>query len=51
MIRKQPEEIEMMQGINPVKIRKRNLPIYWIVKFISGKDIKFLQFGVSTRIK
>jgi len=25
-------------------MRLRNLPIYWLVKFIFGKDIEFLQF-------
>ena len=39
-------EIEKMEGINPVKIRKRTLPIYWLIKFIFGSDIEFLQFGV-----
>ena len=44
-------EIEKMQGINPVTIRRRNLPKYWLVKFILGKDIEFLQFGVRAKIK
>lgn len=42
-------EIEKMLGINPVKIRRRNLPIYWLVKSIFGKDIEFLQFGMRVK--
>ena len=42
-------EIERMQGINPVIIRKLYLPIYLAVRFIFGKDIKFLQFGVRAK--
>jgi len=42
-------KIEMMKGINPVKIRKRHLLKYWFAKFIFGADIKFLQFGVRVR--
>ena len=43
-------DIEKMQGINPVKIRKRkNLPIYWLIKFILGRDIEFMQFGVRVK--
>jgi 2-polyprenyl-3-methyl-5-hydroxy-6-metoxy-1,4-benzoquinol methylase len=44
-------EIEKMQGINPVKVRKRDLLKYWLAKFIFGRDIKFLQFGVRAKIK
>jgi 2-polyprenyl-3-methyl-5-hydroxy-6-metoxy-1,4-benzoquinol methylase len=42
-------EIEKIQGINPIKIRRRNLPKYWLVKFIFGKDIEFLQFGMRVK--
>ena len=42
-------EIEKMQGINPVEVRKRNLPKYWLIKFVFGKDIEFLQFGVRVK--
>jgi len=44
-------EIEMMKGINPVKIMKRYLPRYWFIQFAFGTDIKFLQFGVRAKIK
>jgi len=44
-------EIEEMKGINPIKVRKRHLPIYWLAKFIFGTDIEFLQFGVRAKIK
>jgi hypothetical protein len=45
-------EIEKMQGINPVKIikkRKKFLIYYWLIKFIFGKDVDFLQFGVRVK--
>ncbi|MCL2283456.1 MAG: class I SAM-dependent methyltransferase [Fibromonadales bacterium] len=44
-------EIEKMQGINPVKVRKRHLPLYWLFKCFWGKDIEFVQFGVRAKIK
>jgi len=40
-------QIEKMQGINPIRVRKRRLPLYLLAKFIFGADIKFLQFGVK----
>lgn len=43
--------IEKMQGINSLRIRRRGLPKYWLVQFIFGKDIKFLQFGVRAKLK
>jgi len=42
-------EIEKIQGINPMKVRKRNLLKYWLIKFIFGRDIEFLQFGVRAK--
>ena len=42
-------KIEKMEGINPVKVRKRNLPLYWLIKFIMGSDIEFLQFGIKAQ--
>jgi len=44
-------EIELMQGINSVKVRRRNLPKYWLAKFILGKDIEFTQFGMRVKKK
>jgi len=44
-------EIEMMKGINSVKIGRRHLPKYWIAKFLWGTDIEFLQFGLRAKIK
>jgi len=44
-------EIEMMKGINPVKVWKRHLPKYWLAKFVLGADIEFAQFGVRARVK
>jgi len=44
-------QIEKIQGINPVRIRKRRLPIYYLVKFMFGFDIEFLQFGIRAIIK
>jgi 2-polyprenyl-3-methyl-5-hydroxy-6-metoxy-1,4-benzoquinol methylase len=42
-------EIEMMKGINPVKVGRRHLPKYWLAKIIFGADIEFLQFGVRAK--
>jgi len=44
-------EIEMMKGINPVKVRRWHLPNYWLAKIVFGADIKFIQFGVRAKIK
>jgi len=44
-------EIEIMKGINPIIIRRRSLPKYWLAKFVLGADIEFLQFGVRAKIK
>jgi len=43
-------EIEKIKGINSAKIKKRHLPIYWLLKFIIGSDIEFLQFGMRAYI-
>jgi 2-polyprenyl-3-methyl-5-hydroxy-6-metoxy-1,4-benzoquinol methylase len=42
-------EIKEMQGINPIKVRKLHLPLYWLTKFFFGADIDFLQFGVRAK--
>jgi len=43
-------EIEIMKGINPVKVCWWRFPIiYWLAKFVFGADIKFLQFGVRAK--
>jgi 2-polyprenyl-3-methyl-5-hydroxy-6-metoxy-1,4-benzoquinol methylase len=44
-------EIEKMEGIKPAKVKKRHLPIYWLLKFIFGYDIEFMQFGATAKIK
>ncbi|MDR2693210.1 MAG: class I SAM-dependent methyltransferase [Chitinispirillales bacterium] len=44
-------EIEMMKGINPIKVYKRHLPKYWLAKIVFGADIEFIQFGVRARMK
>ena len=44
-------KIEKMEGINLAKVKKRHLPAYWLLKFIIGFDIEFLQFGVRAKIK
>ena len=44
-------EIEMIKGINSMKIMKRHLLKHWFIQFIFGTDIKFLQFGVMARIR
>jgi 2-polyprenyl-3-methyl-5-hydroxy-6-metoxy-1,4-benzoquinol methylase len=43
-------KIEMMKGINPVKVGRRHLPILWLAKIVLGKDIEFIQFGVKAKI-
>lgn len=42
-------KIEKMYGVHPVKIRKRYLILYWLLKIIFGKDIEHLQFGVRSK--
>jgi 2-polyprenyl-3-methyl-5-hydroxy-6-metoxy-1,4-benzoquinol methylase len=42
-------ELEMMKGINSLKVRRRHLPKYWLAKFVFGADIEFLQFGVRAK--
>jgi len=44
-------EIEKIKGINldPVKIKKRYLLIYWLHKLVIGSDIEFLRFGVRAK--
>ena len=44
-------EIETIQGINPCKVNKRTLPLYWLLKVVLGSEIEFLQFGLRARIK
>lgn len=47
-------EIKKMEGINPVRVRKRFLAIYWVywlIKLILGLDIEFLQFGIRAKIQ
>ena len=43
--------IEKMQGINSCTVRKRTLLLYWLLKFIMGSDIEYLQFGVRAKLK
>jgi 2-polyprenyl-3-methyl-5-hydroxy-6-metoxy-1,4-benzoquinol methylase len=40
-------EIEIIKGINPLKVGPRHLPKYWLAKFVFGADIEFLQFGIK----
>jgi len=47
LLNEQGYQIEKMQGINPIMVRKRHLPFYLLAKFIFGADIEFLQFGVK----
>jgi 2-polyprenyl-3-methyl-5-hydroxy-6-metoxy-1,4-benzoquinol methylase len=42
-------EIEMMKGINSMKIMRRHLPKHWFIQFVFGADIKFLQFGMRVK--
>ena len=44
-------KIEMIKGINPIKVRKRHLPNYLLARLVFGRDIKFIQFGVKAKIK
>jgi len=43
-------EIEKMKGINPAKVRKWKLPLYYLLKIIFGSDIGFLHFGVRAKL-
>jgi len=43
-------EIKKMEGINPLRVRKMCSPIYWLLRFFLGSDIKFLQFGIRAII-
>jgi 2-polyprenyl-3-methyl-5-hydroxy-6-metoxy-1,4-benzoquinol methylase len=47
-------EVEKIEGINQLKIRKRFIRsycVYELHKLIIGSDIEFMQFGVRAKIK
>ena len=44
-------EIEKMEKMNPLSVRKRHLLYYWLFRFMFGSDIKFVHIGVKAIIK
>jgi len=44
-------EIEKIEKMNPLKVRKRHLLYYWLFRIVFGSDIKFMHFGVKAKIK